>query len=167
MSNKRKNIEEGLLPGLESGGGYSPAKVIQPRVDEAKKGKFKRSGHLADQMLKYDYPTGKGPQLSIFDSLQETTKDKIKEVTGVEITEIAEGIKLSPSETKVIDSLCKLLHDRSQNLEPDKKDYYTGNSGSELVDYGGEKTPAPKLAFTLYELTMEYSQRKASIRGAG
>ena len=30
MSNKRKNIEESLLPGLDNGGGYSPAKVIQP-----------------------------------------------------------------------------------------------------------------------------------------
>ena len=37
MSNKRKNIEESLLPGLDNGGGYSPAKVIQPGVDEGKK----------------------------------------------------------------------------------------------------------------------------------
>ena len=37
MSNKRKNIEESLLPGLDNGGGYSPAKVIQPGVDEVEK----------------------------------------------------------------------------------------------------------------------------------
>ena len=52
MSNKRKNIEEGLLPGLDNGGGYSPAKVIQPGESGEKKGKFRRSGHLTDQILK-------------------------------------------------------------------------------------------------------------------
>ena len=156
MSNKRKNIEESLLPGLDNGGGYSPAKVIQPGVEEGKKGKFKRSGHLTDQLLRYSYPKDKTSQLSIFDSLQDGTKKDI-EVAGVEVTEIVEGIKLSPSETKIIDCLCKLLHENSQTSEPKKQDYYSGNMGYELVEYGGDKnTPAPKLAFTLYELTREY-----------
>jgi hypothetical protein len=156
MTNKRENINEGLLPGLDNGGGYSPAKVIQPLIDEGKKGKYKRSGHLTDQILKYTYPKDKGSQLSIFDSLLDGTKKDI-EVAGVEVTEIVEGIKLSPSETKVIDCLCKLLHETSQTSEPKKEDYYSGNVGYELVEYGGDKnTPAPKLAFTLYELTKEY-----------
>lgn len=156
MSNKRKNIEESLLPGLDNGGGYSPAKVIQPGVEEGKKGKFKRSGHLTDQLLRYSYPKDKTSQLSIFDSLQDGTKKDI-EVAGVEVTEIVEGIKLSPSETKIIDCLCKLLHENSQTSEPKKQDYYSGNMGYELVEYGGDKnTPAPKLAFTLYELAREY-----------
>lgn len=156
MSNKRKNIAESLLPGLDSGGGYSPIKVIQPGVEESKGGKFKRSGHLTDQLLKYDYPKDKNRQLSIFDALQDGTKKDI-EVAGVEVTEIVEGIKLSPSETKIIDCLCKLLHERSQTVEPKKEDFYAGNIGYELVEYGGDKnTPAPKLAFTLYELSKEY-----------
>ena len=126
--------------------------------DNKTKGKFKRAGHLTDQMLKYNYPPNdKGSQLNIFDSLQEGTKNKIAEVAGVEVTEIVEGIKLSPSETKIIDCLCKLLHDTSQNLDKKKEDYYAGNIGYELVEYGGDKsTPAPKLGFTLYELTREY-----------
>jgi hypothetical protein len=129
---------------------------IQPLIEEGKKGKYKRSGHLADQLLKYSYPKDKGSQLSIFDSLQDITKKDI-EVAGVEVTEIVEGIKLSPSETKIIDCLCKVLHDNSQTSEPKKEDYYSGNVGYELVEYGGDKnTPAPKLAFTLYELTKEY-----------
>jgi hypothetical protein len=79
------------------------------------------------------------------------------EVAGVERAEIVEGIKLSPSETKVIDCLCKLLHESSQNLNPKEEDYYSGNMGYDLVKYGGyENTPAPKLAFTIYELTREY-----------
>jgi hypothetical protein len=124
--------------------------------EENKVGKFKRSGHLTDQILKYSYPKDKSSQLSIFDSLQDGTKKHI-EIAGVEVSEIVEGIKLSPSETKVIDCLCKLLHENSQNSDAKREDYYSGNIGYELVDYGGDKkTPAPKLAFTLYELTREY-----------
>lgn len=118
-----------------------------------KKGKFKRSGHLTDQMLKYNYPKDKQP--SLFDILQtETLKDL--EVAGVERAEIVEGIKLSPSETKIIDSLCKLLHEKSQTLDAKKNNYYTGNLPFEITEYGLESTQAPKLAFTLYELTQEY-----------
>lgn len=124
--------------------------------DSKTKGKFKRSGHLTDQMLKYHYPKDKSSQLNIFDNLQEGIKKEIA-VAGVEVTEIVEGIKLSPSETKIIDCLCKLLHETSQNLDKKKEDYYAGNIGYELVEYGGDKsTPAPKLGFTLYELTREY-----------
>lgn len=126
-----------------------------PLGDEVeKKGKFRRSGHLTDQMLKYNYP--KDIQPSLFDNLQSETLKDI-EVAGVEVAQIVEGIKLSPSEIKVIDCLCKLLHETSQTSDAKKKDYYSGNIGYELVEYGGEKnTPAPKLAFTLYELTREY-----------
>jgi len=125
-----------------------------PLGDEVeKKGKFRRSGHLTDQILKYNYPKDRQP--SLFDSLQSETLKDI-EVAGVEVTQVVEGIKLSPSETKIIDCLCKLLHENSQNLEPKKEGYYTGNLNPELVEYGDGKTLAPKLAFTLYELTKEY-----------
>lgn len=122
--------------------------------EEGKKGKFRRSGHLTDQILKYNYPKDRQP--SLFDNLQNETLKDI-EAAGVEVAQIVEGIKLSPSETKVIDCLCKLLHETSQTLDAKKEDYYSGNIGYELVEYGGDKnTPAPKLAFTLYELTREY-----------
>ena len=123
----------------------------------SKKTKFRRSGHLTDQILKYDYPKDKNYQLSIFDTLEnkESIKQKIEKV-GAEITQIVEGIKLSPSETKIIDCLCRLLHKSSQTLEPDRPDYYTGNLSPDITLYGGEETPAPKLAFTPYELTREY-----------
>ena len=127
-------------------------------VLEEDKGKFKRSGHLTDQILKYNYP--KSGQYSIWDSLQDSTQKDIQ-VKGVERTEVVEGIKLSPSETKIIDCLCKLLHEGSQTLEPTKEGYYAGNLTPELVEYGEEKTPAPKLAFTLYELTKEYKGGEA------
>lgn len=133
-------------------------KLPTPLGDEVgKKGKFRRSGHLTDQMLKYNYPKDRQP--SLFDNLQSETLKDI-EVAGVEVAQIVEGIKLSPSETKVIDCLCKLLHETSQTSDAKKEDYYSGNIGYELVEYGGDEgdknTPAPKLAFTLYELTREY-----------
>ena len=157
MSKKKVNIGLPGLPGLGGGVLFTPNKTEEAKKEEVKVGKYKRSGHLTDQMLKYNYPKDTKGQLSIFDSLEDATKKAIETVGGVEVTEIVEGIKLSPSETKVIDCLCKLLHENSQTFEPKKEDYYSGNKGFELVEFGGDKsTPAPKLAFTLYELTKEY-----------
>src|SRR5690554_5712687 len=128
--------------------------IYEKRLKGDKKGKFRRSGHLTDQILKYNYPKDRQP--SLFDILQSETLKDI-EVAGVEVAQIVESIKLSPSETKVIDCLCKLLHENSQTSDAKKEDYYSGNIGYELVEFGGEKnTPAPKLAFTLYELAREY-----------
>jgi hypothetical protein len=132
-------------------------KKAQKSKNKEKKGKFKKAGHLVDQTLKYSYPRDKSNQLPLFDSItKEDTKNLIRD-SGVEVSELVEGINLSPSESKVIDSLCKLLHENSQITEPTKEDYYSGNIGYELVPFGGElNTPAPKLGFTLYELTKEY-----------
>jgi len=159
MSKPKKKIH-GLLPGLgEDVLPFIPTKKHEE--DKSRVGKFKRSGHLTDQILKYNYPKDNSKQTSIFDSLMESTKKDI-ENSPILITEIAEGIKLSPSEQKIIDSLCKLLHYKSQTTEPTKNNYYSGNEGFELVDYGGDKrTQAPKLAFTLYELTQEYKGGEA------
>ena len=148
MKNNKKIIE---IP--SSGFSNDLAEDIDSNI-YSKTGKFKRSGHLTDQMLKYDYPNDSKTQLSLFDNLENNTKKAIGEVKR---TEIVEGIKLSPSQTKVIDCLCKLLHETSQTSDAKKEDYYSGNIGYELVEYGGDKnTPAPKLAFTLYEITKEY-----------
>ena len=155
MSKRDKIVKK--LPGVEvaPGIGFTPGVKREPG-EAVKKGKFKRSGHLTDQILKYNYPKDNSPQLSlIFDTFRDSTKKAI-ETSKVEVTEIVEGIKLSPSEQKVIDCLCKLLHEKSQTLEPNKDNYYSGNVGYELVEYGDKNTPAPKLAFTLYELTKEY-----------
>ena len=113
-------------------------------------------------MLKTYNPNDSSSQSSIFDSLKESTQKDIQDVVGIETTEIVEGIRLSSSETKIIDCLCKLLHERSQTSEPDKESYYSGNKGYELVKFGEDNnTPAPKLAFTLYELTQEYKGSKS------
>jgi hypothetical protein len=161
VKNKTDKPNKSLIPGVGTGSGYNPIQRTEEGEETVKKGTYKRSGHYVDQVLKYNYPKGKQP--SLFDNLQSETLKDIDNA-GVEVEELVEGIKLTPSEAKVIDCLCKLLHDNSQNLDAKKEDYYAGNSGYELVNYGGvdgEKTPAPKLAFTLYELTKEYKGGEA------
>ena len=133
MSNRGKNktLETVIqpLPGL--GGGSEFRGLPKTEKTEDLKGKFKRSGHLTDQILKYNYPKDRQP--SLFDNLQSETLKDI-EVAGVEVAQIVEGIKFSPSETKVIDCLCKLLHETSQTSDAKKEDYYSGNMGYELVE---------------------------------
>lgn len=130
-----------------------PISHRRKNIKDLGKNKFRRAGHLQDQILKFNYP--KDNNLDLFKSLK---KETIKDIenANVEIKEIVEGIKLTPSKQKVIDCLCKLLHARSQTLYRDKANYYLGNEGFEMQPYGGENTPAPKLGFTLYELTKEY-----------
>lgn len=128
--------------------------IPEPFSIDKKVGKFKRSGHLQDQMLKYNYP--KDTQLDLFSILKEETIEEI-DVKKIERSEVVVGIKLTPSETKVIDCLCKLLHQNSQIEDSKKTDYYTGNRGGEKIQYDKENTAiAPRLGFTLYEFTKEY-----------
>lgn len=146
------NKYTGGLPGLGDSSGFNP--IPKRELGEVeKKGKFKRSGHLADQMLKYEYPKDKQPDL--FSTLKEETLENIN-IKNIERSEVVEGIKLTPSETKVVDCLCKLLHHSSQNMNSKKDNYYTGNKGAELMQYGDETAQAPRLGFTLYEFTKEY-----------
>ena len=159
MSKSKQNKK--LLPQLPGVGGGSEFRGLpEIEVKDEGKGKFKRSGHLTDQILKSIYPKDKNRQLNLWDALGDDTKKDI-EVAGVELTEVVEGIKLTPSETKIIDSLCKLLHENSQTLEPKDNNYFTGNLAPGLIEYGGDNTPAPKLSFTLYELTREYKGGEA------
>ena len=130
--------------------------ISEAPEEKTKVSKFKKSGHLMDQMLKYDYPKDKLNQPSLFDILEPQTRTKI-EAAKIERDTIVEGIRLSPSEQKLIDSLTKMLHEKSDNGDSDSDEYYSGNLPPEVAPYGGGKDAvAPKLAFTLYELTKEY-----------
>jgi len=152
------------------------AKEKEEPVEVEKWGKFKRSRHQISQTLKYNYPKDSDPQLSIYDILEPETRDEIK-TAKVEVSELVEGIKLTPAQDKVILCLSKLLHEKSQTIDPKKRDYYTGNLkplrgypyGSTTAKEYDKKTgtpkaitaynrstDAPRLSFTLYELTKEY-----------
>lgn len=61
-------------------------------------------------------------------------------------------------EQKIVDALCKLLHNKStQTSDPKGEGYYLGNERGELRRYGstGKRMIAPALAFSLYEIASE------------
>ncbi len=126
---------------------------------------YRKAGHLADQQLKCFYP--KSNQLSIFESLSAPTKGRI-ETRNIEKDMIVQGIQLSATETKIVDTLCKMLHEKSDNITaPTKENYYTGQKSAD-VDFAYteqgkeqiEKTPAPRLFFTAYEFAKEYTAKQ-------
>lgn len=99
-----------------------------------KKEKFRQSGHLIDQSLKYTEPK-KNNQMTLFDLLSPETKEKIVE-SRIEIK--AEGIRLTPVEDKIIKAINKLLHEKSEHSNITSNDFYTGNaSTNDLALYGG------------------------------
>ncbi len=133
------------------------------------KGKFRRSGHLTDQMLKYDYPENRTAQPSLFEMLEPATKEKIiASGANVELTNRkGEGIKLTKGEYKLILSLSKILHEKSQTKDSSKNDYYGGNKGAELIPIKTKENESvelksPKIAVTLYELAKEFHGGKVT-----
>jgi hypothetical protein len=167
---KTSDPEDQVFIEVTLGGGinfflsYTIDQILQERLDnyrtEAKKknSQYKRSGHLVDQRLQFNYPKDSNKQLSIFDCLTEVTKEKIKTKGIWEVSEVVIGIKLTGSESKVVDSLCKLFHKKSEStFKPTDEGYYLGNVGEyDIFPYGGEDEIAPRLGFTLYELCKEY-----------
>ena len=143
----------GLLPGLgQTLSSGSTAILNSPTI--------KRSGHLMDLSLITKYKR----KPTLFDQLSEDIQDRILRVETREWAEV--GVKLSPTEIKIVDSLCVLLHRKSQTEDPKAKDYYTGNQGTEpVVIEGLGAVPAPRLGFTLYELTKEYSGGLGAVSG--
>ncbi len=136
-------------------------KKLEEQKSKKKKGFYNVPGHLKDQALKYNYP--KAPDL-FSHYLQEETIQKIDQ-KGVERSKVVEGIKLDPAEIKIVDTLCKMLHQKSQNLNPKAEDYYTGNEAALEIQRKGEILLAPQLTFTLYEFTKEYLDTDRKIGG--
>jgi len=132
--------------------GSTTALTVNPTI--------RRSGHLMDLSLQTKYKR----KPTLFDQLSEDIQDRILEVESREWAEV--GVKLSPTETKIVDSLCVLLHRKSQTEDPGSADYFKGNQGADSVAIQGlGSVPAPKLSFTLYELTKEYSGGLGVISG--
>jgi len=113
--------------------------------------KYRQSGHLIDEKLKYSTPNS---QTTPFDLLPET-KHKIEE-SKIEVK--AEGIKLTPSENKLIHALNRILHEKSQNSRNSQDaGFYDGNISSEIVPYGSNlKLKAAVLKFKPAELYKSY-----------
>lgn len=126
-------------------------------------GTYRKAGHLADQQLKYNYPK----QPTLFEPISDEAKKDIEDA-GISVVTVIEGINLEASETKLIDAICKLLHEKSQNsTNSTKENYYTGNGVPRLMKYiDDETTHAPQLHFSLYEIAKAYNCGKA-VSGKG
>ena len=75
MSKSKSKKGNSLLPLTGTGGAGLGFKGLPDEVkQEEKKGKFKRSGHLTDQILKYNYPPDESGQLSLWETLEDGTK---------------------------------------------------------------------------------------------
>ncbi len=118
-------------------------------IEEVRKPKkYRQSGHLVDQKLKYQQPEN---HPSLFDALLPETKQKIEE-SRLEVK--AEGIKLSYAENKLLHALNLLLFEKSQHTDPKSDNFYAGNIPSDPVLYGlpDGKAHAPMLKFKPSEL---------------
>ena len=137
MSNKQKNIEESLLPGLDNGGGYSPAKGIQPVGDERKK-HTKIAIHTVSQFY------GDNKQLSIF---SDEKIDAFSRATGLSITNRPDsyGVVLNQSQRKVLEGILKAFTDSNYK-------------GDEEI----EKTKALEGVYTLNNSTAEELNLKSN-----
>ncbi len=117
--------------------------------------KIRASGHYFDNKLKYAHPNNR--QLSFYDALSSSAKEQIEEFK-YEIK--AEGIALTPPQNRFMTALNKLLYAKSENRDPNSKEYYAGNAESLPVqdqDYGrsGERS-APVIQIIPAELYKSY-----------
>lgn len=132
----------------------------EAKAKQKTKEKLRSGGHLIDNILKSNKPKEK--QLSIFDTMLQDTRSKVLSVgTTVEmVNRKGEGIKLSKGEYKLLLCLQKLLHEKSQTEDPKKDDYYSGNQGSDIINYttpqGDVRLRSPKVSFTFYEIAKDY-----------
>lgn len=112
--------------------------------------KVRQAGHLVDQKLKYNYPVKDQP--SLFDLLDPNT---IGEVEKVEVK--YEGIRLTPSEDRLLTALYTLLKDKSESKDSDSKKFYAGNyETTEVVPFGGEKVKPVHIRLVPAELYKAY-----------
>lgn len=132
-------------------------KVYKPKKERIKptatnrSATFRRGGHLEDQTLK----VSQGEGISAFP----INKDRLMSMLATQniaLEDVIFGIQLTSAEQKIIDSLCRMLHEKSQNTTPNSKDYYTGNLPAESVPYGPKNELAPMLGITFYEITKAY-----------
>lgn len=154
---KKFNKEESrtFKKALDKLGNRLTRKDIVTLIEEIRKPKkipkYRQSGHLVDEKLKYS----KSSQPSdIFDLLSPETKQKIEDS---EIEVKAEGIKLTPPENKMVHALNRILHEKSQTKNPKSDDFYGGNAQPQQVPYGqNQEQKAAVIKCKLSELIKAY-----------
>jgi hypothetical protein len=127
MSNKRQNINEGLLPGLEKKESYTLPKGVEPVVEEGKK-HTKIGIHTVSQFY------GDNKQLSLF---SDEKIDAFSRATGISLLNRPDsyGVVLNQSQRRVLEGILKAFSD-------------TNYSGDELIDkatYSSQIYPINKI----------------------
>lgn len=143
------------LARLGSKGTRLTRKDIVTLIEEIRKPKkvqkYRQSGHLVDEKLKYSKPSHAA---TLFDLISPDTKQKIEE-SKIEVK--AEGIKLTPPENKIVHALNRILHENSQTKNSKADDFYGGNAQPLLVPYGqNQEQKAAVLKFKPSELYKAY-----------
>jgi hypothetical protein len=105
---------------------------MKKQPDPLKTCKFRQSGLFIDQKVKISYPR---KQRLLFEMLSSETRDKMS-TQSLEIR--AEGIRLTPSQDRLITALMRLLHEKSENKDEKSPYFYTGNGIAQIVPYGGK-----------------------------
>jgi hypothetical protein len=147
--------------------GYTIDKVLQERLDNyriteaenRKKAKFKKPGHLVDQILKV--APRESTTLDLFSELSEETRTELQG-EGVEISrELFSGVNLTASEMKIQDTFSILLSQQSQTEDAEKPNYYTGAKPETVPSFlGGKGAIAPSIEFSLYTIAKEFKGGK-------
>ena len=146
---------------------YTIEQILQDRLDNyriteaenRKKAKFKKPGHLVDQILKV--APRESTTLDLFSELSEETRTELKK-EKVEISrELFSGINLTASEMKIQDTFSILLSQQSQTEDAEKPNYYTGAKPETVPSFlGGKGAIAPSIEFSLYTIAKEFKGGK-------
>jgi hypothetical protein len=146
---------------------YTIEQILQDRLDNyriteaenRKKAKFKKPGHLVDQILKV--APRESTTLDLFSELSEETRTELKK-EKVEISrELFSGINLTASEMKIQDTFSILLSQQSQTEDSEKPNYYTGAKPETVPSFlGGKGAIAPGIEFSLYTIAKEFKGGK-------
>ena len=133
---------------------FAPTNRKLPLLQQKPKSpKFRQSGHLNDQKLKYEYPQEVQPTL--FDALSVQTREKLA-ASSIEIRAV--GIRLTPAQDRLLNVINKLLYDKSEHGDPANANFYGGNETGQLTEYGGanQHSKAVFLRIRPAELYKEY-----------
>ena len=148
---KKKKIKQTITLDLEKKFVY--ISTVESKASDRPE-KIRTSGHYFDNKLK-SHPSAQR-QMTIFDVLSPETKEKIEKV-DYQIK--AEGIRLTPTQNRLVTALTKLLHDKSEHEDPSSEEFYSGNYKPVPVNnYGGvgDPTHAPVIKIKPAELYKSY-----------
>ena len=154
MAIKQKNETSSIEDSLSESFVPSPSETLP--IEEAEKTKtptVRHSGQLVDQILKYNVPQA---HLTIFDTFdgKSCRDDSTFEFKFA-------GIRLTPTQDKLKNTIMGLLKAKSENKDSKSKAFYKGNVVSnELIEYGEEEIPTTQLEVSFSELCTAYSGSK-------